>query len=1034
MLTATAAPALIAARYQIDHVLGAGGMGTVYAVTDWLTGQRLAMKRLTGPHHSASRLTTPQTAYAYTALEREFQLLAALRHPHIVSVQDFGLDETRTPFFTMELLNAPQDCVTALAGTDLPTTLHALIAALHALTYLHQSGILHGDIKPHNLLVTTDGGVKLVDFGLAGSAATYRHGGGTFAYLAPELLDQQPPSPASDLYALGLIAYHLLVGTLPYNAESLGRLFYQIRWQPISMPDTLPAALCPVLTRWLAKDPAERYVSARAVIADLCAAAGLPPPVEDEAVQASFLRAARFVGRERELTTLRGAIDDARLGDGSAWLISAASGMGKSRLLAEIRTYALLRGCQVLRADSPEAGATAYSTLGDLIAPLLLGTLLTPDEVAALRFALPDLPGLAAYTTPAAPDLGTEITTARLQSVLAGLLSRQRAPLLLLLEDVQRQPELWPWLRWLAGLTRNREIVLLATARGEEAPDLHAALPDFQPLLLAPLSAAAVEDLITAIIGPAHTMPDFVQTVATYAEGNVFFMIDLLHALAQRTASLTAVGTLTVYAEDLLTPGVVAVARRRLARLPERYHAALFAAAVLGREVDPALLRQIDPTLPDDESWLALAAAYGLLTRADGGWYFDHDKIRVGLLEDQSVGDRATLHRSAAEALEAVYPRQAAYEPRLLHHWRQAGDTAKERYYLDRVAQAWADRGLAREAHDLLRTALPRFNSDPAALATLLLPLARVHKLLGDYAASMETAQRGAALADQVGQPLLHRDYLGLLGSMAREQGDFDRAETYQQAALMIAQQTGDSLAMARSLLNLATVKAAQGHLVEAEAQIREAYALATALEHPLGQAITGLAWANIARYQGDRALAWTHFTQALALARAHQFAVPLANALSGIAVLEADAGRLEAGQAALTEAIALMRQAGDHRMLALLLALRGLLTERHGQPAPDDLREALLLAHGLQLIPTIGIALIGWAYHTLRAGDALTAAQIAGWAAVGERVQAFNRDHLVALIAAIRARLDDTAYKQAAAAGRDQPLSTWITRLLGSA
>ncbi len=1017
---------IIAHRYGILRELGTGGMGAVYEVVDYLSGTVMAMKTL---HKRLPPIATPtltESIGADLALANEFQFLTAIRHPNIVTVYDFGMDGRQSAYFTLELLQQPVDVVSAFTDRSLSEKIHALIQILQALTYLHQCDILHGDLKPSNILTVHGDHVKLVDFGLAGRIGNVTQGIGTLAYLAPECIRHHPRSQASDLYALGLVAYEMISARFPFNVKSLGRLVHDILYAEIDLPLDSSEGLRTLLRRWLAKDPSERYSDARSIIHDLCEATGIAVPGESLTIQASFLRASRFVGREGEIAALRRALDDLRLGDGSAWLISGVSGIGKSRLLAEIRTYALLQNIHVIRVDAADGSIDPFHLLRQILQPLLPVTTLNETEASILKFTLPELNEFLDMAVSAAPDMGVEMNRQQLADTLFAMLSRQQTPLFLF-EDLHGALDQLHLIGQLAQMTENREMMIVCSYRSDDSPDLQPALPMMRQIVLNPLPRQQVERLVEYMLGTGSTHQHFVDAVAAYAEGNVFFIVDLLQDLAQKAHSLTTVGQLVLDADLLLSPGVIEIAQRRLQNIPERFHRVLYAAAVLGRELDLPLLGYIAPHLLEDERWLSLCASCGILRHEHGRWQFDHDKIRIGLLQKLSALEHSDLHRTAAEALEAVYPGKDSVYPRLLHHWRQVGDIDKEKHYLVLVARRLSEHGYPMESQKLVEAAIPRFEQDNAFRIQLYYQLALSYKLQGEYDRSIQVAQMGEQLAAQLELIPMRRNFVSMLGALAREQGDFRLADLYQQRSLDMAEALGDRIAVAQSLLNLASAKASLGELDRAETLIQQAYSLAESLNHPLGSALTALAWANVARYRGEHASALAYFERCLIRAREHDFAFVTAQALNGLGVLYADQGHPESAIAAFEESAQISRRIGEQRVLAMSLTLEGLIRARNGMTdAEEALRTGLQLANTLHLTPTILVALIGFAHLEAARGNPGITARVAHFLTGEDRLLAYNRDHLDKLIAVV----GEQSVRQAA---DDYLLEQWIAHFLNA-
>jgi len=257
---------LFADRYRLERRLGVGGMATVQLAFDTRLERYVAVKLL------AEHLAEDSTFVS--RFRREALAAARLVHPNIVQVFDFGSEtSTGRNFIVMEYVDG-QSCAEILRDRGPLTPRDAvdiLRQACRGLDYAHRNGVVHRDVKPGNLLRNTDGVVKLADFGIAKAAEQSditKVGSvlGTAAYLSPEQTRGQPAEPGSDLYALGVVAYQLLAGRLPYEAASLTDL---VRLQEAGPPPALdevnrdvPPALAEVVARALARERANRFADA----------------------------------------------------------------------------------------------------------------------------------------------------------------------------------------------------------------------------------------------------------------------------------------------------------------------------------------------------------------------------------------------------------------------------------------------------------------------------------------------------------------------------------------------------------------------------------------------------------------------------------------------------------------------------------------------------------------------------------------------------------------------------------------------------
>jgi serine/threonine-protein kinase len=280
-------------RYLIQRKLGAGGMAAVYLAEDQELGRRVALKLLDDRHASDEQFVE--------RFRREAQNAAGLNHPNIVSIFDRGQAE-ETYYIAMEFLDGRtlKELVVRNGPTPIPIAIDYARQILQALAFAHRHGIVHRDIKPHNIVVGRDGRLKVTDFGIARSGASQMTEVGsivgTAQYLSPEQARGAQVDPRSDLYSLGIVMYEMLTGKVPFTGEAPLEIAMKHLQKTADPPSTLrpevPKSLDAVVMRALAKDPDERFDSAEEMDADLARVArGLAVSRRTEEAATQVMRA-----------------------------------------------------------------------------------------------------------------------------------------------------------------------------------------------------------------------------------------------------------------------------------------------------------------------------------------------------------------------------------------------------------------------------------------------------------------------------------------------------------------------------------------------------------------------------------------------------------------------------------------------------------------------------------------------------------------------------------------------------------------------
>ncbi len=739
--------------YELVRELGHGGMGIVYEARDLRRRRSVALKVMQRTH--------PEALYRF---KREFRALAELNHPHLVSLYELVADRELW-FFTMELLDgvnffahvrgagSPPGCLRPEQAARLREALGQLAEGVVA---LHVAGKLHRDVKPSNVLVTRQGRVVLLDFGLAAEldrSGKYQsvHPGllGTVDYMSPEQAAYLPVGPASDWYAVGVMLYEALTGRTPFEGAPLDVLIAKQRTDPpppatraSGVPDDL-SALCLEL---LQRDPAARP-SGEEVLRRL--GGGTPGP---RASPSPVVGEAPLVGRERHLAALAEAFAESRRGQVVVTAVHGRSGAGKSALLRRFLDDLTERGEAVVLAgrcyEQESVPDKALDSLIDALSRHLEGLsrleaeALLPRDILALARAFPVLRRIEAVAeAPRRPGEAPDPQEVRRRALAAlrELLARigDRRPLVLAIDDLQ-----WGDLdsaALLADLLAPPDppaLLLIGCYRREDA-EVSPSIAAFAGLAKAarwyevavePLGPDELRDLVRALLGPEAE--PHAEAIGRQSGGYPFFVHELVRYL-QEGSSLGGRG-----AADL-TLGSVLWAR--IGRLPAEARRLLEMVAVAGRPVSLEDACRAAGVEDQGQQALAYLRSARLLRGAGptdrGAVETYHDRVRETVTARLSAEQRRQDHRRLAEVLEA-----GAGDPEVLvGHWLGAGEPARAGGHAARAAGQAAEALAFERAAQLYRLALELLNPEGDDGR-------RLRARLGDALAG---AGRGAEAAEQ---------------------------------------------------------------------------------------------------------------------------------------------------------------------------------------------------------------------------------------------------------------------------------------------
>ena len=274
---------LLGGRYRIDALIGRGGMSDVYRGMDVVLQRQVAIKILTDRSEDLRK-----------RFLREAQSMARLNHTNIVGVYDAAQNDG-VSYIVMELVQGRTLATISPSELTVHTALRYILDLLEALAFAHENNVVHRDVKPANIMVLSNGAIKVMDFGLSrrtSEMSSVTNAGeivGTIAYLSPERFLGKIADARSDLYSVGVVMYEVFTGTVPFKNESddlVAVIFAHVNEPPAALRTINPAVPAPIeriVLRLLEKDPERRYASAREVIVDIRTLLGLDKPGEGAA-------------------------------------------------------------------------------------------------------------------------------------------------------------------------------------------------------------------------------------------------------------------------------------------------------------------------------------------------------------------------------------------------------------------------------------------------------------------------------------------------------------------------------------------------------------------------------------------------------------------------------------------------------------------------------------------------------------------------------------------------------------------------------
>ncbi|MBK8169487.1 MAG: sigma 54-interacting transcriptional regulator [Sandaracinaceae bacterium] len=868
-------------RYRVIRALGAGAEGGVYLAEDrFVGGPAVALKRL---HANADELLR-------ASFEHEFGVLAALAIPGVARVIDFGFiepdgDDPGGPFFTRSYVEG--EPLSQVAGR---LALHQRLAMVSMIAKrvapLHRAGVVHGDLKPQNVIVDEAGTPTLIDFGLArlsrekrvdGSAAS-----GTPQFMAPELFKGARVSVATDVYALGAMLWIAVTKKAPF--EELGARALTTKaggrapTKPQGLSDDESRAL-DVALRALDPDPQQRLPAVTELAQAIDA---LLPPQHLTAIPTAFV-APRPRGHEGVLAKLDAWITERSSGSVESAepiaVLTGVAGSGRSTLLRELKWRVQVRGVRTL-----DVAVRVADGLRPIEALLHQALVLTDDELAR-RVAEKVLDTI---------EKGQLIEEGALVDALARLLSAlaRRGPLLILVDDLDLGEDTLATALRVATHGETAERISVVASLSSSADRAFCVLGTPHLVRVPLLGRADVGALAEAAWGPVDTA--VVDALFVRTNGNAQQLMQLLAALADNEAiTKLDVESATPSAEATRAANArieaVGVARPLLSLL-----------ATANCDVPVTLVQAFfaKETAARVQSWIALAANGGLVRHARGSIALADPLVARALQEALPSHAKEALAK-AILAIPRGAPLPEVLKARLLI---VAGEAPQSIEILRAAAREHEARGAHRAAIDLLTIVLD-LATDEVRIATML-DLARLHYACGAYDTSIANAERVAAdvsaSADQRGHAAVQ------LGRAHNASGQYEAALR----ALEPITDLADPKIRAEAIRERAKAHLRRGEYDSVLADVAEGFAVAAANDVVRVELLTSAGM--VASYRGDHAAARKSYQDAIALSKSVGSRRDEANAITYLAIDHHRTAEFAVARELYAQSLAIARELSD--------------------------------------------------------------------------------------------------------------------------
>jgi transcriptional regulator with GAF, ATPase, and Fis domain/predicted negative regulator of RcsB-dependent stress response len=946
-------------RFEIVESIGKGGMGEVYKVKDKSNDSIIALKLFTGIKFSKKSLTQ---------FEKEFLTLSKLVHPNLVKVYDFGIttdlskDKKPLPFYTMEYLKGKTINQYFTRNVNYPLFYEAIAQIAESLSYIHNKGFIHNDIKSTNIMIEAPESadqnltVKIMDFGLIERIVDIKEKsyGGTVSYTSPEKLEGEQADGRSDIYSLGVVMYEITSGRLPFIGKSpISIIEGHLKEKPLSPTSfnkDIPKSLAEIILKNLEKDPSKRYQNADSLLLALNRASGYRIKSREKEISRGYILSADFIGRDSEFTELKNGFEAAQKGESRFILISGEAGVGKSRLLKELRIHAQMNQIPFYSAECYENLLIPYGPIIDLLESIIR---LREDKLKNLLIqCCPDLTKLLPSLSEknyveerktASRSSSGEEASRMIPAVCRFMVEASVVePFIIAIENINWCEESTAnLLQNLMNKVEKQEgqkpsFLILATARTDEISERSAAWAliqnlrkqkHFEEMNLQGLELSEVSALLSSMTGGQSTPTTILSKIMDETHGNPLFIEEYMSLLSDEGFFIPG-EKIKISEEDLksitIPEKMIDLFNRKISSIDDPPLMLLRASSIAGgKAVDPETLTSISGKKWDYviENLNGLVESNILEKSTQDGegeaFIFKSISLRRMIYQGMDDEDKTQLHKDYATYLERRYHGKPLYYAELAHHFKEGELLGKAADYYSRAADHASEISANKEALSFYSAAIDLMSRLASPEAGLILcklyeKRGKIHELMGNFAKAEEDYHWMLARAEKDrDETFIGKAHIDLGDISFSFSNYFGALKNYKQASEIFEEQSLER-ELAQCFNRIGKVHLKLGNFQESGRHFEQAYLLAKRINDTRIMIENLINNGLLAREMGRLKDSLKCFEEAEHLARKTEEINILATILEGIAIgLDIQGKHAEASEK-FRAALEIVEQSGD--------------------------------------------------------------------------------------------------------------------------